>query len=185
MKRYYKKREYSGSLSGFTTGSVFVAIGIIALVLNTLNVDFIGLRYWGYYLFIPAFFILLGAVGQYFTDKRVRKDVLAAIRSRGNGNYSLDEIAADAGVKRKHLLQVLMDLRADGQIKYMYNSETGEIIIGQEIPYDPIPTNNIPVNQDKQVAVKEPGNYMQYCMYCRHRIEQSNARFCSYCGSEL
>lgn len=164
-------------------GIVFCFVGIIALVLNTLKIEFLGLYTWGYYLFIPAFFILLGAVGQFSTDKRIKKDVLAAIQDRANGSYSLDEVAAEAGVKRKDLLRVLVDLRAEGLIKYRYDSATGEIIVGEQIKYEPAPEFK-PLPKRSPPPAPEELSEKNFCLFCGHKLREG-AKFCPNCGSSL
>ncbi|MFX0100038.1 MAG: zinc ribbon domain-containing protein [Candidatus Hodarchaeota archaeon] len=182
-QRHYHKRDYEGNLSGFAVGIVFCFVGILSLVLNNLDVDFISISTWGYWLFIPAFFILLGSTGQYFTDKRIKRDVLAAIQSRSNGSYNLDEVAADSGVKRKDLLRVLMDIRSEGLIKYSYNESSGEIIVGEQVQYEPAPEFK-PLPKRSPPPEPEELSEKNFCLFCGHKLREG-AKFCPNCGSSL
>ncbi len=175
------KRRYEGNLSGFATGFVFLFVGIISLILNSLDVDFIGLKFWGYWLFIPAFFILLGSVGQLSTDRRLRKEVLVAIQERQAGKYKLEDIALEVGIKPGDLLRVLLDLRTAGQVTYKYDADSGELLLGQQSNYQPHPQfQSTPAAQPSQA----PSGDNKYCPYCGQSVA-ANAKFCEHCGSKL
>jgi hypothetical protein len=182
--RRYEKNEYVGNYAAFGTGAVFLIVGMVSLVMRATNFNFIDLAGWGFWLFIPAFFILLSAVSQYLTDRRVRKDVEMVINERGPGRYKLDEIAVEAGVKRKFLLRVLMDLRASRRIKYMYDNQTGEIIIGEQIQYEQSPEYQ-PLARGNQFVQAVPQD-SSFCVFCGQKLEQnSEVKFCPNCGSQL
>ncbi len=185
MERHYSNRDYEGNVaSTLTTGFVFLCFGLISLVLKNFGVDAWGFSYWGFWLLVPAFFILLGGVSQFTTEKRVRADVLLVVRQRGPGRYTLDEIAADAGVKRRHLLRVLGDLRAANQCTYRYDAQSGEIVMGEAVAYEPSPEYQpLPKRADtvETVAVQRE---KQYCVFCGQKIEPAT-RYCPNCGSQL
>ena len=81
-QRYYSKKSYEAPMSIFGTGIVFMIVGIISLVFNSLQFDFIGLRYWGYWLFIPAFFIFIGGFTQIYTNQNFKKAVRVVYNTR-------------------------------------------------------------------------------------------------------
>lgn len=184
--RHYVKREYAGNHAAFGTGVMFLFIGTISLILRTMNVDFIGLSSWGFWLFIPAFFILIGAVGQLSTDRRIRQDVEAAMRQRGSGRFLLDEIAADAGVKRRFLLRVLMDLRTMGHLTYRYDDQTGEIIVGEQVLYQQAP-EYLPLSNRKEPAtIQAVQKERLYCIFCGQIFEPNiEIKYCPNCGSQI
>jgi len=133
-KRYYSKEKYEPSIGAFGTGLVFLFVGLMSIFLNLLNIDFIGLRYWGFWMLIPAFFIILGGFHQIYTNRNFKKAVKAAIMDRGfKGTHKLEDIALEVGIKPNTLLRVLHDLRTSGFVKYRFNSKTGEIILGEDI----------------------------------------------------
>ncbi len=181
-RRQYEKREYVGTNSSLGCGMVFVGVGIVSLVFSSLGIDFLGLRSWGYWLFIPAFFMLIGTVGSKSTDKRVRRDVLAVVQARKAGRFSLDEIAADAGVKRSHLLRVLMDLRGEGLVSYKYDSQTGEIILGEGVQYQQAP--GFELAKKGEQPTPQAASERKYCIFCGQMLDAS-PRFCPNCGSQL
>lgn len=181
-RRQYEKREYEGTNSSLGCGLVFLGVGIVSLVFSSAGITFLSLNTWGYWLFIPAFFILIGAVSSKSTDKRVRRDVLAVVQTRKTGRFSVDEIAADAGVKRSHLLRVLMDLRGEGLVSYKYDSQTGEIILGEGVQYQQAPGFE-PAKKGEQ-PVPQAASERKYCIFCGQMLDAS-PRFCPNCGSQL
>ncbi|MEX2728841.1 MAG: hypothetical protein Q6353_016410, partial [Candidatus Sigynarchaeum springense] len=180
-RRHYEKREYEGTNSSLGCGLVFLGIGIVSLVFSSLRIDFLSLNTWGYWLFIPAFFMLIGAINNRSTDKRIRRDVLAAVQARKTGRFSLEEIAADAGVKRSHLLRVLMDLRAEALVSYKYDSQTGEIILGEGMQYQQAPGFE-PVKKGEQNAL-QTSEERKYCIFCGQMLDANQqVKFCPNCG---
>ena len=183
--RHYRKKDYESDVLGsFITGLIFLSFGILSLVFKQYNIDFIGLSSWGIWLFIPAFFIMLGSVSQLRTNKRLKKDAVLVLNQRGAGRYTLDEIAADIGVRRRHLLALLVDLRSEGKISYKYDDQTGEIILGEMIVYEqapdyqPLPKRSPP---EEKVELQKEKNY---CIFCGQRLEPG-MQFCPNCGSQL
>lgn len=196
--RYLRPYEKLGQVkSDLATGTVFLFVGVLSIVMNAASIDFIGLRFWGAFLFIPAFFIMLDGISKFSRGKAIRNDVLMVIKSRGSGRYTIDEIAADAGVKRKHLLRVLFDLRSEGQILYRYDSHTGEIILGEGHAYEQAPGYVPQGNAAVPAASQEPATIQaqpqaeapaavdrKFCVFCGQKLD-AGARYCPNCGSSL
>ena len=180
-QRYYSKQSYEAPISIFGTAIVFFIVGVISLVLNTLQLDFIGLRYWGYWLFIPAFFISIGGFTQIYTNRRFKKAVRVAIMDRNSqGNHKLEDIALEVDIKPKDVLRVLVDLRDAGFVKYKFNSVTGEIELGEGIVYKQS-DNFVPPPKKIEAPLPTKGNY---CVYCGHQLSQ-DSKFCENCGSKI
>ena len=180
--RYYVKGKYEAAIGTFGVGLVFLFVAIVSLILRQLNLDFIGLAYWGYWLFIPAFFIMLGGFQQIYTNNKFQKAVKVALLDRGSsGTYKLEDIALEIGIKPQDVLRVLADLRAKGQITYRFNSNTGEIILGESVSYSPATDFVAP---RKKLEAPLPTEGKNYCVYCGNKISE-DAKFCSYCGSKL
>ncbi len=180
--RYYYKESYEAAIGTFATGCVFLFVGIVSLVLNTLNVDFIGLASWGYWLFIPAFFIFIGGFNQLYRNSKYKKIVKNALASRNfQGNYKLEHIALDIGMKPSILLRVLLDLRNQGVVQYSFDPESGQIILGQPIAYQKATEYTAP---PKKISEPLPTEGKNYCVYCGHKLE-STGNFCPNCGSNL
>jgi len=180
--RYYYKKKYTGDYSAFGTAAVFTLIGILSLVFRRLSIDFIGLAWWGYWFFIPAFFIFIGAISHLYSDRRMRDSVFYAVQNR-SGRIRIETFAAEVGIKPQDLLRILVDLRVSKGIQYKYDGATGEIIFGEDIQYKQAPEFEEPIPK-KQVEVIFPSGDVNYCPYCGHKASAS-MQFCENCGSKL
>jgi hypothetical protein len=181
-ERYYQKEKYKATIGSFVTGFIFIFVGILALIFFRFGIGFIGLRYWGYWLFIPAFFIILGSFQQVYTNNKYKKAVMRAIMARGNqGTYKLENIALEIGIKPKDLLRVLADLRQNRKIIYRFNADTGEIELGQTVTYKPSEEYVPPV---KKLQAPLPSESKNFCVYCGQALDRE-AKFCPSCGSKL
>ncbi|MHA1671695.1 MAG: zinc-ribbon domain-containing protein [Promethearchaeota archaeon] len=180
--RYYSKEKYEAPMETFGVAIVFMIVGVISLVLLTFNIDFIGLSAWGYWLFIPAFFISIGGFNQIYTNRNFKKSVRVALMDRDfQGNHKLEDIALEVGIKPKDVLRVLIDLRDNGFVKYKFNSETGEIELGKGVEYK-VSTDFIP--PPKKIDAPLPAQDKNYCVYCGQQLHE-NAQFCENCGSKI
>lgn len=180
--RYFEKEKYEPAIGTFATAIVFTFVGVISLILGALRIDFIGLSMWGFWLFIPAFFIFIGGFSQLHTNSRYKKLILSAMMDRGmKGTYKLETIADEIGIEPKNILRVLVDLRNEGKIRYRFNSVTGELILGEEIAYKPVEQYTPPPKKEISSISSEQKTY---CVYCGQPLAQG-AKFCEHCGSSV
>jgi hypothetical protein len=182
--RYYSKKKYEAAIETLGVGLVFLFVAILSLFFIAFPgiYDPISLKHWGYWMFIPAFFIILGGFSQYYTNKKFQKAIRVAILDRGNkGTHKLEDIALEVGIKPNDVLKVLIDLRNKGVISYRFNSETGEIVLGEKVSY---------VKSEEYVAppkkLEEPleTKGKSYCVYCGHQLPKEG-NFCENCGSKI
>ncbi|MFW9864507.1 MAG: hypothetical protein ACFFEN_00280 [Candidatus Thorarchaeota archaeon] len=180
--RYYYKESYEAAIGTFATGAVFLFVAILSLFFLAFNVQFIGLAHWGYWLFIPAFFIFIGGFQQLYRNAKYKQVVKNALAQRNfEGTHKLEHIALEIGMRPKDILRVLIDLRNKGIVQYSFNSETGEIILGKGITYSQAPEYIAPA---KKLEAPLPSENKNYCVYCGHKIE-AKGNFCPNCGSKL
>ncbi|MHA2298233.1 MAG: zinc-ribbon domain-containing protein [Candidatus Hodarchaeales archaeon] len=190
--RYYSKDKYEAAMGAFVIGLIMMFFALLSIVFITLeqfglqqsitNIDFISLRYWGYWLFIPAFFLILGGFQQLYTNRRYRNAVKNAIMMRGNqGTFKLEHIALETGIRPNVVLRILADLRNQGMIRYRFNPESGEIVIGETIAYTPSESYVSPPTKLKEPL---PTKNKDFCVYCGHNIVPG-AIFCENCGSKI
>lgn len=188
--RHYRKEKYESAIGAFGVGLVFLFVAILSLVFRAIRFDMIELRSWGYWLFIPAFFIILGGFSQLYTNYKYKKDVKSALADRNyQGTHKLENLALEVGIKPSDLLQILIDLRQSGEIRYKFNSDSGEIVLGQGVQYQPSPEFKEQRPQKKQeekepTAAQKVSTKKNFCPYCGHQIRE-RANFCENCGSEL
>jgi len=180
--RFYKKEKYEASIGAFVLGIVFVFIGVLALIFMRFGINFIGLRFWGYWLFIPAFFIFIGGFRQIYVNNQYKSAVKNAIVQRNKrGTHKLEHIAKEIGIESNIVLRVLLDLRNEGFVKYMFNPDTGEIILGESVSYTPSEEFEAP---GKEVEAELPTVEKSFCVFCGQKLEV-DAKFCPSCGSKL
>jgi len=180
--RYYYKEKYEAAIGTFACAMVFLFVAILSLFFRAYNIDFISLDTWGYWLFIPAFFIFIGGFQQLYRNYKYKEVVKNALAQRNfQGTYKLEHIALEIGMRSRDLLRVLLDLRNKGLVKYSFNAETGEIILGQPITYKPA-TEYIP--PAKKLDEPLPTEGKNFCVYCGHKLE-ATGNFCPNCGSNL
>jgi hypothetical protein len=75
---------------------------------------------------------------------------------------------------------VLVDLRSKGILKYRFNSDTGEIILGEDASYTPEENYQPP----KKIDSALPTEGKNYCVYCGNKIREGS-QYCAFCGSKL
>jgi hypothetical protein len=180
--RFYYKESYEAAIGTFAVGIVFLFVAILSLFFLYFNIPFIGLAHWGYWLFIPAFFIFIGGFEQLYRNYKYKQVVKNALAQRNfQGTYKLEHIALEIGMKPSILLRVLLDLRNEGIVQYSFDAESGQIILGQTITYKPA-TDYVP--PPKKMEEPLPTEGKSYCVYCGQKLE-STGNFCPNCGSKL
>ncbi len=168
--RNYKGR--SDYLGAFGVAIAFTIVGILGVAFLVLDINFIGLKSWGYYLFIPAFFIWIGGFVSYFQQKQLEKEALAALDSYQSGTVTIETLMQDLMLKRDDLMRLLIELRTQGQIKFRIDSKSGDVIFGES--FAP------PISQPSEPT---PAKTM-YCPQCGVKIDVQST-FCSNCGSPV
>lgn len=180
--RYYNKESYETALGTLVTGIIFLFFACLSLVFRAFDFEFIGLKDWGYWLFIPAFFIFLGGFQQLYRNSKYKSLVKNALANRNfEGTHKLEHIALEIGMRPKDILRVLVDLRNKGVVQYSFSPETGQIILGQKIVYKQA---NEYIAPTKKLQAPIPTVDKNYCVYCGHKLEASGG-FCPNCGSKL
>lgn len=180
--RYYYKEKYEAAIGTFAVAIVFVFVASLSLVFMAFNIEFIGLAGWGFWLFIPAFFIFIGGFNQLYTNYKYKQLVKNALAQRNfEGIYKLEHIALEIGMRPRDLLRVLLDLRNRGIVQYSFNSDTGEIILGKRISYTQAKEFSPP---EKKLDAPLQTEGKNFCVYCGHKLE-ARAAFCPNCGSKL
>jgi len=169
--RYYEKSREFWNTAGVAL--VFTILVLISIVFIIFDIPFMGFKYWGFWFGIPAFFLWIASVNQYMQNKRFKKTVESVLNSYKelNDRISLDKLSSETMISQNILLRVLMDLRSEGRLKYIYDKKTGDIII------------NPKKLEDQKIEVsEEKSENPYYCPYCGEPISR-NDKFCFKCGS--
>ncbi|MFX1293233.1 MAG: zinc-ribbon domain-containing protein [Promethearchaeota archaeon] len=172
-----QKRIYAGSsdyLGAFGVASVFSFVGFLGLIFLLTDINFIGLKWWGYYLFIPAFFIWIGGIASYIRQSRLKREALAALDSYQDSTVNIETLMQDLMIDRPGLLRLLIDLRTDRQIKFKVDSKTGDIILGETFTPPTLITD----------VAEESTAETIYCPQCGIQMT-ANSLFCPNCGVSI
>jgi len=172
--KYKKDRRYQGRseyLGAFGVAGVFTFVGIVSLILNATHFDFIGLRSWGYWMFIPAFFIWIGGISNYVKQKRLRQEVLAVLEAYPSGVVNVENLTKELMMERPSLMRLLLDLRVERLLKFRVDTKSGDLIMGES--YVP-PVVESPAAQ--------PSAGQSYCPQCGQALD-TDSMFCPNCGA--
>ncbi len=176
-KRFIRQRKYEGSsdwLGAIGLATVFTIVGILGVVFWFANIEFIGLRSWGYYMFIPAFFIYIAGISTYLRQKRLRQEVLAALDSYQNMSVNIETLTQDLMMARPDLLRLLIDLRTERLIKFRVDAKSGDVILGESFTPPPVESPVTPATPTETV----------YCPQCGIRMP-ADSIFCPNCGASM
>ena len=86
----------------------------------------------------------------------------------------LENLAAEVMMKPTDLMRILIDLRTEFKIKFRYDNQSGELIIGEEV-----------AAVSETPAPPSPTTGTKFCRGCGRRVEKENSAFCTFCGSQL
>ena len=106
--------------------------------------------------------ILGSAIATMLSRRSILKTVLYSLKSYKQ--VKLEDLAKELNMRPDELRAAIVDLRAEGKINVRFDSETGEIIVGEGV-----------------VKVRET---KRFCQYCGESVPET-ARFCPSCGSYI
>ena len=159
----YEKNQYTdgASICGFIMGGIFLAWGVNWMV---------GA---GFPLFIPGIVFLcigIAIIVSQIRALRNRDKIKNIIKEefRANPDASVDEIKERTGFTKKDIQAVILDLKAEGQLRGKFSSKTGKL---KEAPK--------PEPQAQEVTKA------QYCPNCGTPVKDSQAKFCQFCGASV
>ena len=176
-EHFVRARKYQGSsewMGAIGLATVFTIVGILAIVFWFFDIDFIGLKWWGYWLFIPAFFIYIGGISTYISQDRLKRETLAALDSYSSGPVDVDTLAKDLMMERASLMRLLIDLRTERGVKFRVDSKSGAIILGESFTPAPV---------EAAVPTEAPTDAV-FCPQCGVRMPAESV-FCPNCGASL
>jgi len=77
-------------------------------------------------------------------------------------------VSLSSGISRKDIRAIILDLKASGQLRAKFNSETGQV--KRIVPTETEPT---------------VGERSKYCSNCGTPITKESAQYCAYCGGKI
>ncbi|MFX1377270.1 MAG: hypothetical protein ACFFA0_15825 [Promethearchaeota archaeon] len=158
----YEKNQYSESFSVCTLifAGAFLYWGISSFI------PWDEWSWWGFISTGIGIAILLGQIFAIANRSKLRNVVLAEFQE--NPEASVEYVSKSTGISRKDIQAIVLDLKASGQLRAKFNSETGQV---------------------KHLLTEEreptPGERPQYCSNCGTPITKESAQYCAYCGGEI
>jgi hypothetical protein len=158
----YEKNQYSESFSVCTLiiAGAFLYWGISSFI------PWDEWSWWGFISTAIGISILLGQIFAIMNRSKLRNVVLSEFQE--NPEASIEQVSTNTGISRKDIRGIILDLKASGQLRAKFNSETGQV---------------------KRIVPKETepiaGESAKYCSNCGTPITKESAQYCAYCGGKI
>jgi len=158
----YEKNQYSESFSVCTLiiAGAFLYWGISTFVTEGF------IHWWGYISTAIGIAILVSQILAIANRSKLRNVVLAEFQ--GNPEASIEHVSRSTGISRKDIQAIVLDLKASGELRAKFNSETGQV--KHLVPKETEPT---------------PGEPSKFCSNCGTPITKESAQYCAYCGGKI
>ncbi|MHA2282807.1 MAG: zinc ribbon domain-containing protein [Promethearchaeota archaeon] len=161
----YEKNQYS---DGFSICALIIAGGFLWWGINTfLNWGKPGT--WGWWGFISTgigIAILIGQVFALTNRSKLRNVVLSEFQE--NPEASVEDVSKSTGITKKDIHAIVLDLKASGQLRAKFNSETGQM------------KHLLPAEKEATA-----GEQAKFCSNCGTPKTKESAQFCAYCGAKI
>ena len=158
----YEKNQYSESFSICTliVAGAFLYWGISSFI------PWDDWSWWGFISTGIGVAILVGQILAIANRSKLRNVVLAEFQ--GNPEASVEHVSRSTGISRKDIQAIVLDLKASGELRAKFNSETGQV--KHLVPKETEPT---------------PGEPSKFCSNCGTPITKESAQYCAYCGGKI
>lgn len=158
----YEKNQYSESFSVCTLiiAGAFLYWGISSFI------PWDEWSWWGFISTGIGIAILLSQIFAIANRSKLRNVVLAEFQE--NPEASVENVSKSTGISRKDIQAIVLDLKASGQLRAKFNSETGQV--------------KHLVKEGEEVTTKERP---KFCSNCGTPITKESAQYCAYCGGQL
>ncbi|MHA2401155.1 MAG: hypothetical protein ACXADU_20005 [Promethearchaeota archaeon] len=158
----YNKNQYSDSFSVCTLiiAGAFLYWGISTLVTSLM------VNWWGFILIGIGLAILISQIYAITSRSKLRNVVLAEFQA--NPEASVEDISKSTGITSKDIQAIILDLKASGQLRAKFNSQTGQV-------------KNLSI-PEKEEDLEERG---KFCSNCGTPITKDSAQYCAYCGGKI
>ncbi|MEA2069816.1 MAG: PCI domain-containing protein [Asgard group archaeon] len=145
-----------------------------------------------YWMFIPGGILTIIAISNIINYRYNREKIIGALKSYKTVN--LDQLAKELNMKKDEVKEIIVDLRAQGEIKASFDPESGDVVVlavRGHLVSEPTPgqaPEELPRSPAEQIAEDEKSlkeiKSQGYCPYCGSRIRSSD-KFCINCGASL
>jgi hypothetical protein len=158
----YEKNQYSESLSVCT---LIIAGGFLYWGISTFVTEGFD-HWWGYISTVIGVAILVSQIVAIANRSKLRNVVLAEFQE--NPEATVEVVSKSTGISRKDIQAIILDLKASGQLRAKFNSETGQV--------------KHLLTEEKEST---PGERASFCSNCGTPITKESAQYCAYCGGKI
>ncbi len=157
----YERNQYS---EGFSICTLIIAGAFFYWGITTL-MDNWG-SWWGFILIGIGAAILVSQIYAITNRSKLRNLVLAEFQD--NPEAKVEDVSRVTGISRKDIHSIILDLKANGQLRGKFNTTTGQI-------------KHLSIPEKEAVSEERA----KYCANCGTPRTKDAAQYCSYCGAEI
>ncbi|MFX0028876.1 MAG: hypothetical protein ACFE8B_06685 [Candidatus Hermodarchaeota archaeon] len=158
----YEKNQYSES---FSICTLIIAGGFLYWGISSF-IPWDEWSWWGFISIGIGLAILLSQIFAITNRSKLKNVVLSEFQE--NPEASVEQVSKSTGISRKDIQAIVLDLKASGQLRAKFNSETGQV--------------KHLVKDEPEVA---PGEMPKFCSNCGTPITKESAQYCAYCGGKI
>ncbi|MFX1344363.1 MAG: zinc ribbon domain-containing protein [Promethearchaeota archaeon] len=158
----YEKNQYSES---FSVCTLIIAGGFLYWGISTFVTEGFD-HWWGYLSIAIGVAILVSQIIAIANRSKLRNVVLAEFQQ--NPEATVELVSKSTGITSKDIQAIILDLKASGQLRAKFNSETGQV--------------KHLLTDEKEPT---PGERASYCSNCGTPITKESAQYCAYCGGKI
>lgn len=158
----YEKNQYSDSFSVCTLiiAGAFLYWGISSFI------PWDEWSWWGFISTGIGLAILVPQILAITNRSKLRNVVLAEFQE--NPEATVEYVSKSTGITTKDIQAIVLDLKAAGQLRAKFNSQTGQV--------------KHLLTEEKEPT---PGERATYCSNCGTPITKESAQYCAYCGGKI
>ena len=159
----YEKNQYS---DGFSICTLIIAGAFLWWGIETFINWGNGSEWWGFLSTGIGLAILIGQIYALTNRSKLRNVVLSEFQ--GNPEVTVQDVSRSTGISTKDIHAIVLDLKASGQLRAKFSSQTGQV------------KHLLP--SEKEAT---PGEQAKFCANCGTPITKESAQFCAYCGAKI
>ncbi|MHA2037278.1 MAG: hypothetical protein ACW98X_12635 [Promethearchaeota archaeon] len=159
----YEKNQYS---DGFSICTLIIAGAFLWWGIERFINWGKGWEWWGFVSTGIGLAILIGQILALTNRSKLRNIVLTEFQE--NPEASVEDISKSTNITSKDVQAIVLDLKASGQLRAKFNSQTGQI--------------KTLIPPEKEVP---SGEKAKYCANCGTPITKDSAQYCAYCGGKI
>ena len=161
----YEKNQYS---DGFSICTLIIAGGFLWWGIDTfINWGKVDTWEWLGFVFTGiGIAILIGQIYALTNRSKLRNVVLSEFQE--NPEITVQDVSRTTGITTKDIHAIVLDLKASGQLRAKFSSETGQV------------KHLLPPK--KEVT---SGEQAKFCANCGTPITKESAQYCAYCGAKI